>query len=347
MKINTFQKIIKKNGLDAAVFLNSDENKRDKNIFYFAGVDPEFCCLVVPKDKNSFLIIGSLDEEMVKKESKIEKIILFEKRLKYIIEKEIGSIKKIGVNFSKFTLAEKKIFKGIKFYDISKEIINLRIEKENNEISKIKNACKITDNIFSLLIKNFKFKTEKEIEEFIEKEAKTKGCKLAFPTIVASGKNSSMPHYQKNNSKLQKGFCVIDFGVNYKGYNSDMTRTIYIGKPSSKDINEYYKLLDVQQEAIKQLGIGIDYMKVHKGVKKVLGDAFIHGLGHGLGIDVHEPISINNKNLRLKENTVLTVEPGVYYPNKYGIRIEDDILITKKGPVVLTKSRKYLIVINN
>ena len=350
--MNRFRKIqnyLSLNDIDIAFFLNLNENKRDKSILYFTDVDPEFSCLIISKKKSSFLIIGKLEEEKIKKETKI-KVISLEKKLFDLVNKQIPNIKKIGVNFDQISInEEKKIKKGfsnkVKLVDISKELTNLRIQKSKEEVEKIKFACKITDNIFSKIIKNFNFKNENEIVEFIENEAKKKGCELAFPSIVASGASASMPHYDKCNSRIKKGFLLMDYGVRYKGYNSDMTRTIYVGTPNNTELEGYNTLLGIQKEAINQLRAGIDYKKIDKGVKDVLKEKIIHSLGHGLGIDVHEPISTNPKKAILKEGTVLTVEPGIYFPGKYGIRIEDDVLITKTGSEILTKSTKELIII--
>lgn len=350
MKIKEFQEFLKKKDIDAAIFLNTDENKRDKSIFYFSNIDTEFACLVIPKEKSPFLIIGALEEEMVKKKSRIKKIILLDKKFFEQLKRLVGNAKKIGINFNIITLKEKKMFlkhfKNVKFVDISKEVTNLRIQKTDDEIEKIRKACKITDNIFSKITSNFKFKNEKEIETFIENEAKKNGCTLSFPSIVASNKNASMPHYKDNNCEIKKGFLLMDFGVRYQGYNSDITRTIYVGTPSEKEFDEYYKLLGVQEETIRQLKPNVDFKKLNENVKKVLGENFIHSLGHGLGIDVHELVS-TEKKMRLKENTVLTIEPGIYYLGRYGIRIEDDVLITKKGYEVLTKAKKELIIVQD
>lgn len=350
LNIKLFQNILLKKNIDIAVFLNFDENKRDKSIYYFAGTEPEFSCLLIPKQGNAKLIIAKLEEELTRKESEIKEIIILEKDFFKQLQKIIGKNKKIGLNFKLITLSEKKLLskhlKKTRFIDINKEITELRIQKSDEEINKIKKACKITDEIFPKIVFNAKkFKNEKEIEELIESEAKKHNCSLAFPSIVASGKHSSMPHYKDNNSKIKKGFCVIDFGIKYEGYNSDITRTIYFGTPTKKEKQEYYNLLGVQEEAIKNIKAGVDFKKIDEGVRKVLGKAFIHGLGHGLGIDVHERISTNNKKMILKQGTVLTIEPGIYYSGKFGIRIEDDVLVTKKSCEILTKSSKELIVI--
>lgn len=348
MKIKELQTILQRKNIDAAIFYNSSENKRDKSIFYFTGIDPEFSFLVIPKNDVPFLIIGRLEEEIAKKNSKIKKIIALDSKFSEFLSKKMKKYYVVGVNNNFFTINERKFFKKHlktkKFVDISKDVTKLRIQKTDDEIDKIKKACKIADEIFYKIISDFNFKNEKDIEMFISDFARRNGCKLSFSPIVANGKNASMPHYKDNNCDLKNGFLLLDFGINYEGYCSDITRTIYLGNPSDDEVCEYYKLLGVQEQAISELKKGVSFKKLDENVRKILGKSFIHSLGHGLGIDVHENISLD-KNSKLNEGVVLTIEPGVYYPNNFGIRIEDDILITKKGYEILTKSKKDLIII--
>ena len=154
-----------------------------------------------------------------------------------------------------------------------------------------------------------------------------------------------MPHYKKNNKKLKKGFCVIDFGVKYNGYCSDMTRTIFIGRPSKKDINFYNMVLKSQTRAIKRLKPGVCCKTIAKEARKHLGKhqkKMIHSIGHGLGKKIHEKPYIRIKsNEKLDKGMMFTIEPGIYLKN-YGIRIEDTIILKNK-PIILTKSEKRLI----
>jgi len=194
-----------------------------------------------------------------------------------------------------------------------------------------------------------KFKTEAQVKAFLEYETKKKGCEMAFPTIVASGKNSSKAHHNTEDIKLKKGFCVIDFGIRYKNYCTDTTRTIYLGKPSKKEIEVYNFLLGVQKKAIGRVRSGEKCAGLFEQVKKDLGKNskyFTHGLGHGLGIKVHEFPDLTEKSKhKIKENSIFTIEPAVYLKN-FGIRIEDDILVTKDKIEVLTKVGKDLLIID-
>jgi len=239
--------------------------------------------------------------------------------------------------------------------DISDFISKLRQVKTKQEIATIKKACNISCEIIEKTIKkiNKTLFTEKEIRIFLEKETIINGCSLAFHPIVASGKNAAIPH-AKITDKLNKGFLIIDFGVKYKGYCSDISRTIYIGKPTQKEIELYNLVLRVQENSIKQVKNFInrkvslldDYSRKEFGKYK---DKFIHSLGHGFGLEIHEqPFLSKNSDDILLHNQIITIEPGFYdLKQKIGIRIEDDILIKENFIEVLTKNlSKKLIVVN-
>ncbi len=215
----------------------------------------------------------------------------------------------------------------------------------------IKKGCKITDKIFSLIIKNIKkkeTKTELDVKNFIKNKVKEFNCKLAFKPIVAIGKNAAEVHHQANKTKLKKGFLVIDLGVKYKKYCSDMTRTIYLGKPSKKEKRLYDLVLEAQLTAFNHVLPGVYAADIDLIARAALWKYykhFIHGTGHGVGKKIHQAPNLKPRGrLKLKKNTAITIEPGLYFKNKLGIRIEDTILVKDK-PIQLTKTTKRLIVI--
>jgi Xaa-Pro aminopeptidase len=220
--------------------------------------------------------------------------------------------------------------------------------KNRQEIKYIKKACKITDSIFKKLLKELKrghFKTEKQIYRYLLDETKKLALKPAFKPIVASGINAVNPHHPATNFPLKKGFLIIDYGVRYKGYCADMTRTFYLGKPTKYHIKLYQKVLDVQNECIKISIPGKSCKKLHNFAAKNI-KYLVHGLGHGLGKKIHEKPKINSKSGDfLKKDMIITIEPGYYH--KIGIRIEDSLLIKRKKPKILTKFPKKLIIIEN
>ena len=229
----------------------------------------------------------------------------------------------------------------------------LRIIKAPDEINYIQRACKITDECFEHICKFIKIgMTEKEIAYEIERYFKTHGAEgVSFDTIVASGKNSSMPHAVPTDKKIEEGDPItIDFGCKYNGYCSDMTRTIFV-KYVPEGIKPIYNLVLKNQklalDAIMENANSRILTMMVESDFKVNGFTLDHSLGHGVGLDIHERPYIGRKDYLLKENMIVTDEPGIYLPGKFGVRIEDTVLVKKDKAVRLTESSKDYIVINN
>lgn len=219
--------------------------------------------------------------------------------------------------------------------------------KTKDEILKIKKACRVTDIIFKNIIKNFNFKTEIELRDFILMEIRNKGLKPSFPPIVSGGKRAGNEIHPQSTNKNLSGFVIIDFGVVYKKYMSDMTRTVYVGVPTKKEIDLYNLLLKSQENGIALSVSGVHCANIDQNVRESFGNYkkyFIHTLGHGVGIKIHESPKLYYKitKPKLKDGMVITIEPGIYIKNKLGMRIEDTILINKNKPIILTKSPKTL-----
>jgi Xaa-Pro aminopeptidase len=183
--------------------------------------------------------------------------------------------------------------------------------------------------------------------KYLDAETAKLGLKTSFKPIVASGRNSANPHHD-NTGKLSKGFCIIDFGIKYNGYCSDITRTIYFGKPTTKETEIYDTVLGANNKCINSVKCGMKCSDADKLCRKVLGkysDKFIHGLGHGIGVEIHEGPTLNSKSKDvLKDGMVFTIEPGVYIKNIGGVRIEDDVVLLYNGEKkVLTKTTKKLL----
>ncbi|MBL7050565.1 aminopeptidase P family protein [Candidatus Woesearchaeota archaeon] len=341
LKLHEFKKELKKSNIQTAIFFGNDPN-----IKYFSNFG-DFSCLIISTNNPPKILVPEMNLAIAKKESNIQPTKWPKDITKYL-NQNITS-KTIGLNKNSITLNQykgiKKAFKNKKIKDVSQLTNKLRSTKTAEEVQKISYACKITDKIFKKTlnqIKKRKLKTETDVSSFIVHETLQKGLELAFDPIVASGQNSKYPHHKPMNTKLKKGFCLIDMGVKYKGYCSDMSRTIYIGKPTKEEFKIYNHILTVQKTLIKNSRINKKCNQLFKEAEELLKQKLIHGLGHGLGIDIHEAPSIKEKSKEtLKENTIFTIEPGIY--NKQGIRIEDTILLTKKGPKILTKTKKRLI----
>ena len=227
-----------------------------------------------------------------------------------------------------------------------------RMIKDEDEIEKTKKACEITDNCFKHLLEFIKEgMTEKEIALEIETYFKRNGADdVAFETIVASGENSSIPHWKPSDRKIKNADPIlIDMGCKYKGYCSDMTRTIFMGCILEEIKPVYDLVLKTQKRVLEEMRSNYNI----KTISRIVDDTFklsnyflIHSLGHGVGLDIHEMPFINQRNERfLKENMIVTNEPGIYLPGKYGIRIEDTVLVNKTDCTPLKKYKKGYVVI--
>lgn len=236
--------------------------------------------------------------------------------------------------------------------ETEKIIEKQRIIKNEEEIETTKKACKLTDECFMYLI-NFieKGMTEKEIALEIQKYFITNGADgISFEPIVASGKNSSIPHAIPTDKKIESGDIItLDFGCIYKGYCSDMTRTIFVDYVKEEYKKVYDLVLKNQKLTLKEYAEGKSPKVITQMVKndfQINDFELVHALGHGTGLEIHELpyISAKAENI-LKENMIITDEPGIYIPGHFGVRIEDTVLVGKSEGEPLTKSDKGYIII--
>lgn len=231
-------------------------------------------------------------------------------------------------------------------------LTNLRIVKTKKELECIKQAEAIGDIAFSKILDIIKpGMTELEVAAHLEFLMKTNGASgLSFDSIVASGVNSSMPHATPSNKTIQNGdFLTMDFGCLYKGYCSDMTRTIVIGKASQEQKKIYNTVLKAQLAALDQIKAGCFGRDIDKIARDIINHAgyegcFGHGLGHSVGLNIHEEprCSVAAEGI-LHSNVTMTVEPGIYIKDFGGVRIEDLVVVTNEGHVNFTHSKKELI----
>ncbi len=253
--------------------------------------------------------------------------------------------------------AFKRRFSGIgfdssnRFSDYMKQ---MRIIKTDEEIACITKAQRIAEAAFTKLLSSMRVgQTEKQIAAALEFMMLNLGSDgVSFPTIAASGVNSACPHAVPTDKPVQEGdFLTLDFGATYKGYHSDMTRTVVFGKPTDEMKNIYNAVWGANTDAIKAIRADISCKLVDNVARSTL-DAwgyeqyFTHGLGHGVGLEIHEGPSVSNRSgTTLREGMIITIEPGVYIPGKYGVRIEDMCVVTKDGCNIITETPKTLIYI--
>ena len=264
----------------------------------------------------------------------------------------------LGIESDRITLAE--------FEDLTAQIRRkaitplkgfvdeIRRVKDESEIALLAQAEKISDEAFSHVLTLIQpGMTEREIAMELEFQMRRLGASgVSFDTIVASGKRSSMPHGVATDKKVEVGdFITMDFGCVYQGYCSDITRTIALGKVDKKQETVYNLVRKAQEDALKAIQAGVTGKDIQAVAQKVFQDAgygsfFGHGLGHSVGLEIHEEPRFSPKaEEAIPENTVITVEPGLYLPNWGGVRIEDLIVVKKDGYINLTHSPKELIIL--
>ena len=228
----------------------------------------------------------------------------------------------------------------------------LRLVKDEDELAVMKEAalmgCRLFDHILGFLKAGI---PEIEVAAELEHKARLLGAEgMSFETIVASGVRSALPHGHATEALLpRRGFVTLDFGIIHKGYCSDMTRTVFLGTPKPKERHAYYAVLEAQEAAVNAVASGVSCAEVDEAARSVLrreglGEAFTHSTGHGVGLEIHEQPRVGaGQSTRLQAGMVVTIEPGVYLPGEFGIRIEDMAAVTRTGSEVLTPSPKALI----
>ena len=235
---------------------------------------------------------------------------------------------------------------------LSNAISTLRMTKDEEEVECIRKAQEIAEKALEELKGFIRVGvTEREIALELNRLMFAYGAEdLSFDTIVLSGANTSMPHGVPSDKKVEEGeFVLIDFGAVYNGYHSDMTRTLCVGEPSEEMKKVYNIVLEAQLAGIEAAKAGILGSELDKISRDVIeqagyGSCFGHSLGHGVGMEIHEkPNASPNYKLALNKGAVVTVEPGIYIAGKFGVRIEDFVILTENGCENLTKSAKNLI----
>ncbi len=228
----------------------------------------------------------------------------------------------------------------------------MRSVKSEKELSLIKEAQRLTDETFKYIIERITAgRTEKEIMLDMEFFMRRRGSEgVSFDFIVVSGKNSSLPHGVPTDKPVEKGdFITMDFGAVVGGYHSDMTRTVLLGHPTEEQERIYNTVLSAQTEAVNAVKAGLVCKDIDKIARDIIYSAgfegcFGHGLGHSVGIEIHERPNFNMRcDTVLKPGTVMTVEPGIYLEGKYGVRIEDMVYVTEDGCIDITESPRNLI----
>ena len=326
------------------------------NIRYLTNIKAEGILLVTRKE-NIFLTDGRYIEDVHNTLTLFDEIVVYDTIGLTIDDYEnfFMFCEKVGfeenyVTYSKYKEYMHK-FKINSLVETEGMLEKQRMIKDEEEIEYIKKACKITDDCFSYILNYIKpGMTEKQIAREIDDYYYKHAEGTSFKTIVASGENSSKPHAVPTDRQIQnKDIITIDMGCKINGYCSDMTRTFFVGEIPNEVKQIYDLVLKNQLQTLNDMKENFNTKLLAKMVDndfRLNNYDLIHALGHGVGLDIHESptISIKSENL-LKENMVVTDEPGIYIAGKFGVRIEDTVLIGKGGSEPLTKSNKDYIVI--
>jgi Xaa-Pro dipeptidase len=345
--------------VDCIIIKNATVPYVDDNFFYVTNLDQglfEGSCAVLYPDGTIDLLVSELEAESARKASARLTVYKTKEEFSTTLKKLLSNYSTVGVNgsclsyldFNKFT----NLVPDKKFVDVSDGFFKSRLIKDEQEIQRLKKACEIADETMATIPEIVSEGiSEDELAAEITYSMLSLGAeKPAFDTISSFGKNSAEPHYGHGSVKLESGSIVLcDFGACYKKYNSDITRTFIFGKTTEKHKEMYETVLHAQETAFQVIKSGVRAGDVHQAVLSFIDSTkfkgrFIHSTGHGLGLAVHDGVGFAPDNtMELKENMVLTVEPGVYLPGFGGVRIEDDILVKKDGMELLTKSPRDFI----
>ena len=327
--------------------------KNRYNIRYLTGFTGDAGVLYLDENGGTLVTDGRFIEQA---QSQMQGFQVLEYNNKFY--KTIASLctraQHIGIDGDRFTYDEyNELYKYLgKKKIISVDLNTLREIKERSELENLATAALIADRAFINFLPQIKAgRSEKHLAAILEYEMKLQGSeKTSFDTIVASGPRSSLPHAQPSERILQDGdFVTFDFGATYNGYHSDMTRTVVIGSATPWHKEIYKLVLEAQMLGVGAAKAGMSGQQLDAAVRKVIkdkgyGDYFIHGTGHGVGLEIHELPHINKLGTKaLQKGMVFSIEPGIYIPSKGGVRIEDTVVLTEEGAKPLNGITKQLI----
>lgn len=321
------------------------------NIRYLTGLSEEGTLILAQKE-NVFITDSRYIESVNRKLTIDDEIVAYDSRNLSKYDYEGFFMLEENVGFEENFLTYEKYKKYLHTYQVNLVeteglIENQRIVKDEEEFNCVKKACEITDMAFEYIIRNIKRgMTEKDIAFEIERYMISKGADgIAFETIVASGANSSMPHAVPTDKIIEKGDIIqFDFGAKYNGYCADLSRVVFVEELKDEYKEVYDFVLTEQKKMSECLKDGSNIKTIVKDREieyKLKNYQIMHAFGHGVGLEIHElPILRSNQDNVLKENSIIAIEPGVYIPGKFGIRIEDTFRVTKNNSESITKCKK-------
>lgn len=315
-------------------------------------------CLITPT-KQFFITDRRYESQAPQEVNGFNILIAKQKLFPLLAERKLVPTKsRIGFESQHISVEDmnslRKLLPRRNFIPATSILENVTAIKDDKEIDLIRSAAGISDKVFDKLLTLVRPGIrECDIAAEISYWHKKYGAECdAFDPIVACGERGALPHAQASERKIRSGeLVVLDFGCRYRGYHSDITRTLAIGNPSAEMKKVYRIVLDAQKKAIDAVRSGVTARSIDTIARKHIqkngyGRYFIHSLGHGLGIHVHDPLRVSAiSSAVLETGNVVTIEPGIYIPGRYGVRIEDDIVVRESGCDILTTSSKELIIV--
>ncbi|MGA8273554.1 MAG: Xaa-Pro peptidase family protein [Candidatus Sulfotelmatobacter sp.] len=329
------------------------------NIRYLCGFTGSAGFLLIEEAGSVFFTDVRYDTQG-REEVKGAKVVVARKSVLQALGQWMGTRRKkgtrwtVGVEGEHLTVAEKKrlvdlLPSGVRLGDAPPTIERVRMVKDAGELERIHKAVRLGATLFDRALEILRPGIkETEVAAEMEYSARQEGAEgMSFPTIIASGIRSALPHGRATAQPIAgSGFVVCDFGVILAGYCSDQTRTVWVGTASKEARHAYESVREAQQAAIAEVRPGISVGEVDAAARRVLrkaglGRYFSHSTGHGVGLEIHEipRVAAGQKEI-LKPGMVITIEPGVYFPGKWGVRIEDMVVVSENGCEVLTPTSK-------
>jgi Xaa-Pro aminopeptidase len=329
------------------------------NIHYLCGFTGSAGLLLVEEAGSVFFTDVRYDTQ-ARDEVKGAKVVIARKALLAGLGEWLAARRKrargwvIGIEAEHFTIAEKKRLTEVRpssvtLKDAPSIVERARMVKDADELTRIRAAVALGATLFDRALEVLRPGVrETEVAGEMEYAARRGGAEeMSFPTIIASGARSALPHGRASNQPISPGgFVVCDFGVILRGYCSDQTRTVWVGPVLDEARTAYEAVRESQQAAINAVRPGVPAGRVDEAARKVLQKAglaryFTHSTGHGVGLEIHEvPRVADGQREILQPGMVITIEPGVYFPGKWGVRIEDMVAVTASGCEVLTPTSK-------
>lgn len=357
-RIEKIREWMGENGVDLSIITSP------ANVMYVSGYygDPHerFMGVAVPRKGKPFLLLPELDREKAESKTTLPVYthqdtesaweILVQHLELDLAEVHLAAIEKTHMSVARLEDFQQLFSKAV-YLNVEERLTKLRLQKDAKELSIMRRAAKLADEAVAFAVSQFSLgRQEFEIVQAIELFSKRTGAeRMSFETMVLVGEKSALPHGVPGSREIRRGDLVlIDMGVVVDGYCSDITRTFAVGEVNDKQRSIYESVLAANLAAIATVRPGVAAGEIDGAARRVIelagyGDYFIHRVGHGLGIDIHEVPSLHGKNeMELISGMTFTIEPGIYLPDVGGVRIEDDVVVTDTGIEILTAYPKEL-----